>query len=68
MKMIKSVDELKKGDMLIVKDSELFMGPGYETVRGDVFLFDNDNSSLLIKCKETNGSGRRYQGGSTRSI
>jgi hypothetical protein len=53
MKIIRSVAEIKKGDTVIVKDNEFFSELGYQTVRGDVFSFDNDSSHFSIKCKET---------------
>lgn len=54
MKFVENINELKKGDILIVKDNEYFSAKGYSTVKGEVFSFVPDKLHFLIKCKETN--------------
>lgn len=54
MKLIESINELKKGDILIIKDNQFFSERGYSTINGEVFSFDQDKRHFSIKCRETN--------------
>lgn len=54
MKLIRAIDELKKGDSIIVKDCPQFEEQGFARISGDIFEITNGSSSFTIKCKETN--------------
>lgn len=53
MKMISSIDELKKGDTIIVKDHASFEALGYSRVTGQVFIINRGIPEFTIKCEET---------------
>lgn len=54
MKLIKSINELKKGDTIIVKDNADFYIRGFSRVLGDILTIEQTKLSLTIKCIETN--------------
>lgn len=53
MKIIREISELKKNDMVIVKDNKSFNVLGYNKVIGCIFLIRDDKKGFSIKCKET---------------
>lgn len=52
MKIITDLQDLKKGDSVIIKNSESFEKRGFQRISGDVFNIDS--TELTIKCFETN--------------
>ena len=53
MKLISDIDELKKGDTIIVKDSKWFDERGLARVTGDIYSIDKSNFKIQIQCVET---------------
>jgi hypothetical protein len=60
MKLVENIKDLKKGDTLIVKDNEFFSQQGYTKICGEVFLLNNEEQSLLLRCQETNTIEKIY--------
>jgi hypothetical protein len=58
MKLIENIEELKKGDILIIKDNEYFYLQGYQKINGEVFVIDKNEQHFSIKCKETKSIDR----------
>ncbi len=54
MKLIVEINELKKGDTVILKDYSVFENKGFSRVYGDIFEIENESTDLVIRCKETN--------------
>ncbi len=53
MKIITNLEELKKGDTVIIKNARDFERRGLMRVTGDVFTIDASGPEFTIKCKET---------------
>lgn len=53
MKIITNLEELKKGDTVIIKNARDFERRGLMRVTGDVFTIDAKGPEFTIKCKET---------------
>jgi hypothetical protein len=53
MKMIKNIDELRKGASVIVKDCPFFEAQGFTKISGDVFEIQKGNNHFTLKCRET---------------
>lgn len=53
MKIITHLEELKKGDTVIIKNARDFEKRGLMRVTGDVFTIDAKGPEFTIKCKET---------------
>jgi hypothetical protein len=58
MKLIENINELKKGDSIIIKDNSYFLSQGLSKVKGEVFLIDKDHDLLTVKCTESNSIER----------
>ncbi|MGZ3787851.1 MAG: hypothetical protein ACXVLQ_04975 [Bacteriovorax sp.] len=54
MKIISDINELKKGDTIIVKDHAYFEELGYRRVTGHVFNIEHGIPEFTIECEETN--------------
>ena len=54
MRLISSMDELKKGDTVIVKDHAWFESLGFAKVFGDIYSIEAGGTIFTIKCEETN--------------
>jgi len=54
MKLVSDLEELKKGDTVIIKDYSTFENRGFSRVFGDIFTIEKESTDLIIKCKETN--------------
>ncbi len=54
MKLIIEINELKKGDTIILKDYSFFEIKGFSRVYADIFEIEKESTDLVIKCKETN--------------
>jgi hypothetical protein len=53
MKMIKTLDELRKGASVIVKDCPIYEALGFTKISGDVFEIQEGNNHFTLKCIET---------------
>ncbi len=53
MKVITNLQDLKKGDTVIIKDNLQFENRGLMKVTGDVFDIDFQKPHFTIKCIET---------------
>jgi len=53
MKLISAIEELKKGDSIIIKDDQKFCSLGYTKVFGEVFKIESGKSYFSIKCEQT---------------
>lgn len=54
MKLICSIEELKKGDTIIIKDNQKFNSLGFNKVFGEVYQIESGKSFISIKCEQTN--------------
>ena len=53
MKLISDIEELKKGDTIIVKGSKWFDDKGLMRVTGDIYSINKSNFKIKIQCVET---------------
>lgn len=60
MKLVSDIEELKKGDTIIVKDSKWFDELGFVRVTGDIYSIDKSNHKIQIQCVETDSIEEFY--------
>lgn len=53
MKLVREINELKKGDTIILKDYPSFENKGFSRVGGDIINIQKESADFVIKCKET---------------
>ena len=54
MRLVREINELKKGDTILLKDYSIFEDKGFSRVFGDIFNIEKESTDFVIKCKETN--------------